>query len=41
LIKLEKEINKPVFASTDYIMLKDFFHKIIVSQNEKIVLKKI
>lgn len=35
------EINKTVFPITDYEMLKEFFQKIIASQNEKIVLKKI
>lgn len=40
-IKVIKEINKAIFATEDYNMLKEFFQKIIVSQNEKIVLKKI
>ncbi|MCV2487461.1 DUF3857 domain-containing protein [Flavobacterium sp. SH_e] len=35
-----KEINNSIFAAEDYEMLKEFFQKIIVSQNEKIVLKK-
>jgi len=35
-----KEINNSIFAAEDYGMLKNFFQKIIVSQNEKIVLKK-
>ncbi|WP_348799851.1 DUF3857 domain-containing protein [Flavobacterium adhaerens] len=35
------EVNSSTFAPEDYGMLKDFFQKIIVSQNEKIVLKKI
>lgn len=40
-IKVVKEINKAIFAVEDYTMLKEFFQKIIVSQNDKIVLKKI
>ena len=36
-----KEINNTIFAPEDYEMLKEFFQKIILSQNEKIVLKKI
>lgn len=36
-----KEINNSTFAPEDYEMLKEFFQKIIVSQNEKIVIKKI
>lgn len=36
-----KEVNNSTFAPESYEMLKDFFQKIIVSQNEKIVLKKI
>lgn len=41
LIQVIKEINKPIFVPEDYDTLKEFFQKIIVSQNEKIVLKKI
>ena len=40
-IQVTKEINRAIFAAADYDMLKEFFQKIIVSQNEKIVLKKI
>jgi len=40
-IQVTKGINKATFAAADYDMLKEFFQKIIVSQNEKIVLKKI
>lgn len=40
-IQVVKEINKYIFATDDYDMLKDFFQNIIVSQNEKIVLKRI
>ncbi|MNR65721.1 hypothetical protein D3C85_1888860 [compost metagenome] len=40
-IQVIKEINKPIFAAEDYDMLKEFFQKVIVSQNEKIVLKKV
>jgi len=40
-IQVTKGINKAIFAAADYDMLKEFFQKIIVSQNEKIVLKKI
>lgn len=36
-----KEVNNSIFAAESYGMLKEFFQKIIVSQNEKIVLKKI
>ncbi|AOW08322.1 DUF3857 domain-containing protein [Flavobacterium gilvum] len=35
-----KEINNSIFAAEGYEMLKDFFQKIIVNQNQKIVLKK-
>ncbi|RYJ39211.1 hypothetical protein NU08_1519 [Flavobacterium anhuiense] len=37
----EKEINNSIFAAEDYGMIKEFFQKMIVSQNEKIILKKI
>ena len=40
-IQVIKEINRPIFAPEDYEILKEFFQKIIISQNEKIVLKKI
>lgn len=40
-IQVSKEINKYIFATEDYTMLKEFFQNIIVSQNEKIVLKRI
>ena len=40
-IQVTKGINKAIFAANYYDMLKEFFQKIIVSQNEKIVLKKI
>jgi hypothetical protein len=40
-IQVTKGINKAIFVASDYDMLKEFFQKIIVSQNEKIVLKKI
>lgn len=36
-----KEINNSIFAADDYNGLKDLFQKVIASQNEKIVLKKI
>ncbi|MNK86834.1 hypothetical protein D3C87_1067540 [compost metagenome] len=37
----QKEINNSIFAAEDYGMIKEFFQKMIVSQNEKIILKKI
>lgn len=40
-IQVIKEINKYIFATDDYDMLKEFFQNITVSQNEKIVLKRI
>ncbi|OXA82449.1 protein of unknown function [Flavobacterium aquidurense] len=40
-VQVTKEINKYVFATDDYNMLKEFFQNIIASQNEKIVLKRI
>ncbi|SHL22960.1 DUF3857 domain-containing protein [Flavobacterium saccharophilum] len=40
-IQVTKEINKYIFATDDYDMLKEFFQNIIASQNEKIVLKRI
>lgn len=36
-----KEINNSIFAADEYNALKDIFQKAIISQNEKIVLKKI
>jgi hypothetical protein len=36
-----KEINNSIFAADQYNGLKELFQKMIVSQNEKIVLKKI
>ena len=36
-----KEINNSIFAADQYEGLKDLFQKMIASQNEKIVLKKI
>ena len=36
-----KEINNSIFAADEYNGLKDIFQKILASQNEKIVLKKI
>ncbi|WP_029270580.1 DUF3857 domain-containing protein [Flavobacterium sp. KJJ] len=36
-----KEINNSIFAAEDYDGLKDLFQKMIASQNEKIILKKI
>ena len=36
-----KEINNSIFAADEYTGLKDVFQKILASQNEKIVLKKI
>ncbi len=36
-----KEVNNSIFAAEDYGMLKEIFQKILASQNEKIVLKKI
>jgi hypothetical protein len=41
LIRSATEINKAIFAADEYEMLKEFFQKIIESQNEKIVLKKV
>ncbi|CAI2765579.1 DUF3857 domain-containing protein [Flavobacterium collinsii] len=40
-ISSSKEINNTIFAVDHYSGLKDFFSKMILSQNEKIVLKKI
>ncbi|MTH16898.1 DUF3857 domain-containing protein [Flavobacterium sp. LC2016-01] len=40
-ISCTKEINNSIFAAGDYNGLKDLFQKMIASQNEKIVLKKI
>lgn len=40
-ISCTKEINDSIFAAGDYNALKELFQKVIVSQNEKIVLKKI
>ncbi|MTH16899.1 DUF3857 domain-containing protein [Flavobacterium sp. LC2016-01] len=40
-IQVVKEINKYIFASDEYNMLKDFFQNMVASQNEKIVLKRI
>lgn len=37
----QKEINNSIFATEDYGMIKEFSQKMIVSQNEKIILKKI
>lgn len=37
----QKEINNSIFAAEDYGMIKEFYQKMIVSQNEKIILKKI
>ncbi|MET3027477.1 hypothetical protein ABXT06_12405 [Flavobacterium sp. UW10123] len=37
----QKEINNSIFATEDYGMVKEFFQKMILSQNEKIILKKI
>lgn len=36
-----KEVNNSIFAADNYGMLKDIFQKIIATQNEKIVLKKV
>jgi len=36
-----KEINSSIFAADEYTGLKDIFQKMLASQNEKIVLKKI
>lgn len=36
-----KEVNNSTFAAENYEMIKDIFQKIVVSQKEKIVLKKI
>lgn len=36
-----KEINNSIFAADEYTGLKDIFQKMLASQNEKIVLKKI
>jgi hypothetical protein len=36
-----KEINNSIFAADEYTGLKDVFQKMLASQNEKIVLKKI
>jgi len=40
-ISCTKEINSSIFATNKYDGLKDIFQKVIASQNEKIVLKKI
>ncbi|PBJ06605.1 DUF3857 domain-containing protein [Flavobacterium sp. ACN6] len=40
-IKVGIQINSPIFTADEYDMLKEFFQKIIASQNEKIVLKRI
>lgn len=40
-ISSSKEINNSIFAADQYNGLKDLFQKMIASQNEKIVLKKI
>jgi hypothetical protein len=40
-ISSSKEINNSIFAAESYNGLKELFQKVIVSQNEKIVLKKI
>lgn len=40
-ISSSKEINSSIFAADQYNGLKDLFQRMIVSQNEKIVLKKI
>ena len=40
-ISIIREINKSVVAPSYYNTIKDFFQKMIVAQNEKIVLKKI
>jgi hypothetical protein len=40
-IQVTKAINSSIFAVDEYETLKGFFQKSIVSQNEKIVLKKI
>jgi hypothetical protein len=39
-ISCSKEIYNSIFAADQYDGLKDLFQKMIVSQNEKIVLKK-
>ncbi|OOV17165.1 DUF3857 domain-containing protein [Flavobacterium sp. LM4] len=40
-ITSSREINKSTFAADEYEVLKNLFQKAIISQNEKIVLKKI
>ena len=40
-IQATKDINKAVLSANYYIVLKDFFQKMIDKQNEKIILKKI
>ena len=40
-ISSSKEINSSIFAADSYGALKDFYQKMLMSQNEKIVLKKI
>jgi len=40
-ITCSKEINSSIFAAEQYAGLKNMFQKVIASQNEKIVLKKI
>ncbi|MFH6997490.1 DUF3857 domain-containing protein [Flavobacterium sp. FlaQc-57] len=40
-ISSSKEINNSIFAADSYGALKDFYQKMLLSQNEKIVLKKI
>ncbi|MNR33885.1 hypothetical protein D3C85_1516020 [compost metagenome] len=40
-ISCVKEINSSIFAADEYTGLKELFQKMLASQNEKIVLKKI
>lgn len=39
-IIVTQEINKAIFPTSDYDMIRDFFQKIIEIQNKKIILKK-
>lgn len=40
-ISCVKEINSSIFAADEYTGLQELFQKMLASQNEKIVLKKI
>lgn len=38
---ISHQINSPIIAADDYLMLKEFYQKMIEKQNEKIVLRKV